>query len=63
MRRAAHASSMDRGAIGRRPAQHRSSTVWLAWNVGFIIWIANDTDDTQSAIWDGVREGLDECTQ
>jgi ABC-type phosphate/phosphonate transport system substrate-binding protein len=25
--------------------------------------IANDMDETQQAIWDGVREGLDECTQ
>jgi len=25
--------------------------------------IADDTSETQSAIWDGVREGLDDCTQ
>jgi ABC-type phosphate/phosphonate transport system substrate-binding protein len=25
--------------------------------------IADDTNETQSAIWDGVREGLDDCTQ
>jgi hypothetical protein len=55
MRRVAHAGSIDRGAIGRRPAHDRSSTVWLAWII--------DTDDTQSATCDGVREGLDECTR
>jgi hypothetical protein len=25
--------------------------------------IADDMNETQQAIWDGVREGLDECTQ
>jgi ABC-type phosphate/phosphonate transport system substrate-binding protein len=25
--------------------------------------IADDTSETQSAIWDGVRQGLDDCTQ
>ncbi|MET0885610.1 MAG: hypothetical protein ABWX92_04095 [Mycetocola sp.] len=25
--------------------------------------IADDTNETQSAIWEGVREGLDDCTQ
>jgi len=25
--------------------------------------IADDSSETQSAIWDGVREGLDDCTQ
>ena len=25
--------------------------------------IADDTNETQSAIWDGVRQGLDDCTQ
>jgi hypothetical protein len=44
-----------------------SSTVWLAWSITelqrSVNNIANDTIDTQSAIWDEVREGLDECTQ
>jgi hypothetical protein len=25
--------------------------------------IADDSSETQSAIWDGVRQGLDDCTQ
>ena len=25
--------------------------------------ISSDTNETQQAIWDGVREGLDDCTQ
>jgi hypothetical protein len=40
MRRVAHAGLIDRGAISGAPPSDRSSTVWLAWIIGFIIWVA-----------------------